>query len=354
MNHQYDISELKRRVNILDLIGKDVKLREVKSSKSEWVGPCPFCKTGDDRFHCWPPEGRFWCRVCGASGDVLDYIKARYNLDPKGAIDYLARFAGMEQTIPTNNRIEPVQKSQEFNESLFLEQAESFIENCKIDICRFEKAANYLLARGITTDSIIEFEIGYNPEERWESPENWGKSKDDKKIWLPRGITIPNRDKFGLHGIKIRRPIKPGQLDSDGKEARKYVQVAGSRNWLYSAGPIKNDAHLAYLQESEFDAILAYQAGFYAQYYSLPAGLQIDKPEYTPYFQDVDFLIICMDSDDRGRAAAEKHMKVINTILADPFPLDCKDLGEYYLKTKSMDSILEWLLIQADKINEGI
>jgi DNA primase len=78
MNQQYDIEDLKARVNILSVIENDVKLRKVKTTKNEWVGPCPFCNKGDDRFHVWPDEGRFWCRVCGQKGDILDYIEARY------------------------------------------------------------------------------------------------------------------------------------------------------------------------------------------------------------------------------------------------------------------------------------
>jgi len=41
-----------------------------KSSGNEWVGPCPFCKDGDDRFHVWEDVGNYWCRVCERKGFV--------------------------------------------------------------------------------------------------------------------------------------------------------------------------------------------------------------------------------------------------------------------------------------------
>ena len=35
----------------------------------EWVGPCPFCKDGNDRFHVWE-RGNYWCRVCEQKGFI--------------------------------------------------------------------------------------------------------------------------------------------------------------------------------------------------------------------------------------------------------------------------------------------
>jgi hypothetical protein len=51
-------------------------MRLTNPKTGEHVGPCPFCSTGDNRFHVWTqasanrPAWRFWCRNCGESGLV--------------------------------------------------------------------------------------------------------------------------------------------------------------------------------------------------------------------------------------------------------------------------------------------
>jgi len=34
----------------------------------EYMGPCPFCHDGEDRFHVWADRQNYWCRQCGVKG----------------------------------------------------------------------------------------------------------------------------------------------------------------------------------------------------------------------------------------------------------------------------------------------
>jgi hypothetical protein len=50
-------------------------LRLRRRRTGEYVGPCPHCRVGRERYHVWTlpgangrPAGRFWCRACGARG----------------------------------------------------------------------------------------------------------------------------------------------------------------------------------------------------------------------------------------------------------------------------------------------
>lgn len=53
-------------------------MRCVSRRTGEYVGPCPFCRAGADRYHIWTkaagqrPAWRYWCRVCGATGVLTD------------------------------------------------------------------------------------------------------------------------------------------------------------------------------------------------------------------------------------------------------------------------------------------
>jgi DNA primase len=278
-------------------------------------------------------------------------------MDRKSAIEELARLANQPMKQPNPAILKPEKTPAEIlpEREKWVKGIENIITGFTDNICMESalKAVKWLSNRGINTDSILKYEIGYNPKDQFFNPELLGFSKDHKKIWIPEGIYIPVRDLDGvIRTVKIRRPVIQGQLDLDGKPARKYVQITGSTNWLYCPGGLR-DKHIGYLFESELDALLANQAGFHAAYLSLPAGQNLKKDEYAEYFKDIDYLIICMDSDPEGQKAADKHLTIDRTIRADLFPGNVKDLGEFYQKTLSMDFILEWLLIQADKIPGG-
>ncbi|RJP90951.1 MAG: hypothetical protein C4518_08635 [Desulfobacteraceae bacterium] len=49
---------------------------KVQKTPGEWAAPCPWCQ-GDDRFILWTAEdsgyGRFLCRKCEATGDLIDF-----------------------------------------------------------------------------------------------------------------------------------------------------------------------------------------------------------------------------------------------------------------------------------------
>jgi hypothetical protein len=62
-------------VNLLEVVQQDITLRHHSTHDGgEFIGPCPFCKSGEDRFHVWPAKGNYWCRICGAKGDGIQYL----------------------------------------------------------------------------------------------------------------------------------------------------------------------------------------------------------------------------------------------------------------------------------------
>lgn len=64
--------DVRERVGILDVLdAAGFPVAPVNRAGTEYAGPCPACG-GHDRFRVWPgPPGRFWCRQCTWSGDVV-------------------------------------------------------------------------------------------------------------------------------------------------------------------------------------------------------------------------------------------------------------------------------------------
>jgi DNA primase len=314
---------------LFDLASHDTTLKKAATTNGgEYVGPCPFCGGGEDRFHVWPHEEkpRFWCRVCDRKGDVIDYVRERDGLSYKGALLALGG-----DDVGAHNAPLPPQPGTDRTKwtEAALDLIEASIHHLKGP--EGAKARAYLHKRGLSDETLAGACIGYNPEDVDGDPREWGTAE---KVYIPRGIVIPNQDETGLHYVKIRKPI--GE--------KKYIQVTGSRGWLYGGMTCKGHDE-AFLFEGEFDALLAYQTGLAVGCCSIPAGQDL-KPEYSRYFQHTERLIIAFDGDEPGRKGAAKICAHSNLFYdAGPLPQG-KDLTEY---AQAGGDVLDWLLQQINK-----
>ncbi len=73
-------------MTILDLLNSDgFQPKKIASTNGgEYAGVCPFCG-GEDRFHVWPAEGRYWCRKCEKKGDAIQYLRDKHGLSYQDA-----------------------------------------------------------------------------------------------------------------------------------------------------------------------------------------------------------------------------------------------------------------------------
>ena len=79
--------EIKSRCNIVDVIGRVVSL---KKTGNNYKGICPFHNEKTPSFIVSETKQIFTCFGCGATGDVIEFVKRYYNLDFKGAVEMLA------------------------------------------------------------------------------------------------------------------------------------------------------------------------------------------------------------------------------------------------------------------------
>ena len=199
-------------------------------------------------------------------------------------------------------------------------------------------ALDYLHKRGLLDDTLLGWQIGYNPEDSNGDPLAWGLTENDL-VFLPIGIVIPCFSEETLHYIKIRR--------GKGYEP-KYLLLRGSQPFLYGA-PTFQRSSMAFLFESELDVLLADQTGLEIGFGSIPAGQRL-RYIYQRYFDGIEDLIIAFDNDEPGQKAADNLcLRSPHFHKAEPFPQG-KDLTEYYQATGSLDSVLDWILTQLNKI----
>mgnify|MGYP001779567973 CR=1 FL=1 len=81
------IQQIKERLDIVDVISKEVVLK--KRGSSYW-GLCPFHKDKNPSFCVTPAMGIYKCFSCGESGDTLKFIMKTRNIEFKDLIYELA------------------------------------------------------------------------------------------------------------------------------------------------------------------------------------------------------------------------------------------------------------------------
>ena len=87
------VEELKSQIDIVDVIGRSVQL---KRAGSNYKGLCPFHNEKTPSFIVSPQKQIFTCfGGCGASGDVVSFVKRYYNLDFNEAVEKLANEYGI-------------------------------------------------------------------------------------------------------------------------------------------------------------------------------------------------------------------------------------------------------------------
>jgi DNA primase len=236
-------------MTILDLVGRDITLRKVASTRGgEYTGPCPWCG-GRDRFRVWPDAEKpgYWCRQCDRKGDAIQYLRDHDGLSFREACDRLG------QPLPEAPRQHSIPKHPPLAEApsaRWQANAQTFIEACEQVLWTpaGAHARAYLHRRGLQDETIRAARLGYHAGERWEDPERWGLSADHKKIYLLRGIVFPWWVGSEVWKITFRR---------DGKDIPKderYKPIAGGSNTLYRVETLRPNAP-AMLVEGTLDAL---------------------------------------------------------------------------------------------------
>jgi hypothetical protein len=145
-----------------------------------------------------------------------------------------------------------VPRSPELPADLWQERAGKFLTWSQENLEKNAGILAWLAARGIDTQAIADYRLGWNPGENgkdfYRARSAWGLSeikKDDgrlKALWIPVGLVIPWISDGIIHRIRIRRP--------EG-EPRYYV-IPGSSMTTMMLG---SDRRAIMIIEAELDAI---------------------------------------------------------------------------------------------------
>lgn len=103
-----DIQLLKQHITLSDVVKQYVQLKRSGSSKTRWVGLCPFHTERTPSFVVNDEDGGFFkCFGCGEGGDLLKFIQRIEGVDFKAALGQCKLIAGIkdEYLSPEQKRI---------------------------------------------------------------------------------------------------------------------------------------------------------------------------------------------------------------------------------------------------------
>ena len=320
-------------MNVLDL-AHDLGLSPRRSASThggEYKSKCPKCQEGTDRFCIWPnqgPSGRYWCRVCETQGDSIQFCRDFLGLTFHQACQKVNITPELKILPPKAKKLmfEPRQAS--VAHPSWQQVAKRFIDYSHENLLKEPSVINQLEQRGLTTETMKRFRLGWNPKNLFDQRKRWGLTPEinengfPKRLWLPKGIVIPSFQDSHPIKIKIRR--------SDwvsGDALPKYVEVSGSTQSPSLYGDISNPVIIV---ESELDAILIQQEAS-DLVCSIALGGVSKKPDAKThnYLKRASLILLSLDFDDAGKKKYSFWMTLYPNLRAWPAPF-CKSPGDSF------------------------
>src|SRR3989344_3291205 len=183
-----DIDEIKLRLNIVDVIGKTVKL---KKAGRNFKGLCPFHNEKTPSFVVSPDRQIFHCFGCGKGGTVFDFNMEYHHVDFAEALEDLAALAGVKLTrrIPDTPGGNFKQKICEVNH-----MASEYYHYVLTKHALGDNGLSYLKNRGVSDKSIKTFTLGYSPNS-WDGLYKYLKKKGyEEELMEKAGLIIKRQE----------------------------------------------------------------------------------------------------------------------------------------------------------------
>ena len=161
------IDTIKAKIDVVDEVGLVVALR--KSGKS-LQGLCPFHNERTPSFHVFPESQTWRCFGCQEGGDVFTFVEKQQGVDFPEALRYLAEKAGVSLEAYGSPDPERERETNALKERLrkLNEDAMLWFHQVLLRSKEAAEARAYLQSRGVSSESVIAFSLGYAPD-HWDA-----------------------------------------------------------------------------------------------------------------------------------------------------------------------------------------
>ena len=274
-----EVEDIKRKLDIVDIVSSYLTL---KRAGTNFKAPCPFHNEKTPSFMISPERQTFKCFGCGEGGDIFTFIEKIEGVDFYNALKILADKAGVklqDESVKFGNKeYKSDRKTRVFEIN---DWAKKLFHKILIDHPKAETARNYLKKRGLSEQTIAEFEIGYAPDS-WDLLVKFLKQKGyTAQEMVLAGVAIEGRENsvydrfrgrivFPINNIMGLTVAFTSRILKDDPNQAKYINSAESPIYtkgrtVYGLDKAKlaiKEADLAVMVEGNMDVISCHQAGF--------------------------------------------------------------------------------------------
>lgn len=304
-----EFEDFKSQCDIVSVVSHYVVLEKAGSS---YRGLCPFHDEKTPSFYVNPQKGFFHCFGCGASGDVIEFVKKIENLSFQEAVQKVAELSGIESPLFSLND----------ESSKYFTLMENVAKSYQKILFSKKEALSYLIQkRGFSEEEIKRFEIGYAPINSTVISSSALKMKIENEYLMKYGLVGRNANGriYEFFNDRIMFPIRNqsgkivafgGRIIGDGEP--KYLN--SSENNYFSKSKVLylfdrakkkiKEANFAIICEGYMDAIAFHKNGFENACAILGVNLTHDHLKMIKGL--TKNMLLILDSDRAGITAMER------------------------------------------------
>ena len=158
---QDSIDRARDAVDMVDLVSAKSELRRVGS---QWMGLCPFHDERTPSFSVNPVKKVYLCHGCGAKGDAITFVREIEALDFPEAVELLAERYNVELQREREDPRDEERRRRRERLLALLEKTAGFYATYLAESSEARRAREYLAGRGLATDVLHRFRVGYAPK----------------------------------------------------------------------------------------------------------------------------------------------------------------------------------------------
>lgn len=347
--------EIRKRVDIVDIIGSRVRL---KRTGTNYFGCCPFHNERTPSFCVNPIKQNYFCYgKCQKGGDVYNFLQEYEGMTFIEAVKYLAEKVNVKIDDDYEKNSEYM-KNNEILYSLFKDVANYYYK------CLFSDegkvALEYLIKRKVKKETIKKFGLGYAPKSFGNVYALMTEKGYEEKILLMSGLFKKN-DK-GIYEFFHNRVMFP-MVDVQGHvisfqgrvlddSTPKYIHPTDQDNPIFKKSKslfamnfaAKTNRDFIILCEGNMDVISINQAGYENAVASWGTAFSMDQANMIK--RKVKKVYLSQDTDEAGIHAIEETDNIFSKLGMTTYVLDyspCKDADEFISKfgVEKFDELLK-------------
>lgn len=325
------LETLRSRLSIAEIVGEKVKLTR---KGREFSGLCPFHHEKTPSFTVNEEKEFYHCFGCGAHGDIIRFLMEAHKYSFIEAVKELASRAGL--SLPYETREENGASQEDLTPLRQLLQEANLWFHKNLSLSRYAEALRYAERRGLNTETLKKFSIGFAPEgdnplEKYLETKGFSESALLRAGLLAQAETtrppyerFRKRLMFPIQDAQGRVIAFGGRLLNKGEP--KYLNSPETP--LFSKGKLlygyyqakeKRSTDPLIVVEGYMDVISLYQAGFKGAV--APLGTALTEDQILLAWRLSPEPILCFDGDGAGLKAAARAAERVLPLLKPGYSL---------------------------------